>query len=110
MTYKVRLTKVAADDVDEAFRWIAEDAPEAADEWYEGLLRRIQLLKTLPTRCPLIREAPSLRRDVRQFLYGKHRILFVIAGANVLILRVWHGARRSVRRSDLKDDTPGAAK
>lgn len=103
MTHKVLLTPRAAADAEAAYRWIAREAPDTAVDWYNGLLEAISTLDTLPNRCPLAREAPALRREVRQLLYGKYRILFVIDGKAVRILHVRHGARRSVRRPDLEE-------
>jgi plasmid stabilization system protein ParE len=106
MTHKVLLTPRAAGDAEAVYRWIARDAPDTAIDWYNGLLDAFDSLNSLPNRCPLAREAPSLRRDVRQLLYGKYRILFVIEGKLVRILHVRHGARRDVRRADLAERKP----
>jgi plasmid stabilization system protein ParE len=103
MTHKVLLTPRAAEDAESVYRWIARDAPDTAVDWYHGLLDAFASLDSLPNRCPLAREAPALRRDVRQLLYGNYRILFIIEGKIVRILRVRHGARRDLRRPDLEE-------
>jgi plasmid stabilization system protein ParE len=103
MTHKVLLTPKATEDAEAIYRWIAGDAPDTAVDWYHGLLDALASLDALPNRCPLAREARTLRRDVRQLLYGNYRILFIIDGKVVRILRVRHGARRDLRRKDFEE-------
>jgi len=104
MTHKVLLTPKAAEDAEAIYRWIAGDAPDTAADWYHGLLDAFASLDALPNRCPVAREARRLRRDVRQLLHGNYRILFIIEGRVVRILRVRHGAMRACAVGILKEE------
>jgi hypothetical protein len=65
--------------------------------WYNGLIRKVNSLKTHPTRCPLAAESGKFPVDVRELRYGKrgsaYRILFTIRGDAFHILYVEHTAR-----------------
>jgi len=100
--YKTRLTPKANKDIDEADQWRFVQAPEAADRWLLGLLDAIEDLRTLPHRCPLAREGRDLGRpDLRQSIYEKYRILFVIQDRTIAVLHVRHGNRNSAEAKDL---------
>ena len=73
MTYQVFLTDRAARDLEEAYRWYAERAPEAAIRWYNGFLDAIHSLAGDPERCPLAAESRKVLVEVRQLLYGRRR-------------------------------------
>lgn len=97
--FTVLLSAEAGSNIEEAWHWIAESDPEAADRWYEGLIAALKTLDKLPRRCPI---APETRLglihvEIRQLLYGngywKYRILFAIEGNKVLVSHVRHGAR-----------------
>jgi plasmid stabilization system protein ParE len=98
MRYPVEITDPAWFELQEAYDWLAQRAPDAADRWKAGLLTAIQRLETSPQRCALAPEAVYFGREVRQLLYGKrnnkYRILFEIRDKSVIVLRIRHGARR----------------
>lgn len=94
MAFRVDITETAADDMERAFDYIAGDAPRNASKWYRRLLKRIDSLKTFPHRCQIAHESSLLGFEVRQLMYGPYRILFIVEGSRVLILRVRHGAQR----------------
>ena len=91
--YKVYPTEPALADVDEAFLWIYDQAPDAAIEWYEGIIEAFELLSRLPLRCPLAHESVLFNEGIRHLLYGRYRILYTVEGKTVYILRVRHHAR-----------------
>lgn len=97
MTYAVLITPTALAEVQEAYEWLAEQSPPAAERWRAALLDAVQSLETLPTRCSLAPESEWLGREIRQLLHGKrrgvYRILFEIRRKTVYVLRVRHGAR-----------------
>src|SRR5690349_14417912 len=96
--YKAEATNRALADVDEAFLWIYDEAPEAALRWYDGLIESFKKLTRMPFRCPLAREDPFFDDDVRQLLYGRYRIIFTVKEKTVFILSVRHE-----KRDDLTD-------
>ncbi len=100
MTYRIETTDEADADAERAYRWIANQAPERASDWYNGLLDAVDSLKEHPMRCPLAPEDQGFRPTIRQLLYGKrtgiYRVLFMIRDDTVYVLRILHGARQSL--------------
>lgn len=96
--YEVVISAEAENNILVAFAWIEEADPKAAGEWYDGLIRALRSLSTLPERCSVAPESKLglVDCEVRQLLYGrgywKYRILFVI-GNRVEIAHIRHGAR-----------------
>jgi len=96
--YRVLVLPRAAAEIEEAYLWIAERAPEGAVKWFNGLHSVIGTLETFPERCPHAPEDDFFQQEIRQLIYGKrigrYRILFTIDGNTVYILHVRHGARK----------------
>ena len=61
MKYRVIIEPPAGAEMEKAFRWIAERAPQSAGKWFDGLETAIQTLDTFPERCPL---AQRLRQEM----------------------------------------------
>lgn len=104
MTYRVVLTDRAARDLDEAYRWCAEQAPETAVGWYNGFVDALNSLAHNPERCPVAAETQKLSVEVRQLLYGQrrsYRALFLVREETVVVLHIRHTARRTPTPGDL---------
>lgn len=95
--YAVRILPSAYPDIEEAFLWIASQAPEAAERWRDGFFEAIDGLSVFPERNPLAAEAKQHKRKLRQLLYGDrrgtYRILYEVVGLEARVLHVRHGAR-----------------
>lgn len=104
MKYEVVIMPSAEGELEAAYLWIAEQAPEAAAGWYNGVLDAILTLETFPERCPLAPESRAFDHDIRQLIHGKrhyaYRILFDVAGRTVRILHIRHGARKRLTPED----------
>lgn len=98
MTYTVLVAVFARNDADEVFDWIAMDSGAAAERWLEGLDLVFASLRTFPNRGKLAPEGRRIRRQVRQLMYGRYRIIYVVVGDEVRVLHVRHGARRPLRK------------
>src|SRR5437764_828283 len=101
MEYEIRLSAPALADASEVVARIATEYVRMAARWFTGLLKAISSLRTFPERCPLAPEADAFQREIRQLFYGKrrnrYRILFVVDGDLVNILRILHGAGESLK-------------
>ena len=98
MTYHLIIEPTAGRGIREAVRWKTAHAfPALAARWYNGLLKKIDTLKTHPNRCPLAAESHKFPEDIRELLYGRrrntYRIIFTLRGDTVHILYVEHAAR-----------------
>lgn len=100
MKYKVIVQPDAERDIEEAYAWLAEQSPGAAERWLEALITLVDSLETFPERCALAPESEAFDVEIRQLLHGVYRILFTVAGKKVHVLHVRHGARRSLTPDD----------
>jgi plasmid stabilization system protein ParE len=100
LSFRVIIQRRAHREIDEAYEWIARDAPHRALRWVDGIQRAIATLADNPRRCPRAREAEGHPDDdVRQLVYGRrgtYRIIFLIRGETVSVLSVRHSARQPV--------------
>jgi len=96
--YTVVIADKASADVEEAYDWLAQRAPAAAQKWKLGLLDAIARLESLPNACSVAPESSYFGREIRQLLYGKgqhkYRVLFEVRETKVVVLRVRHSSRR----------------
>jgi plasmid stabilization system protein ParE len=101
MAFEVKYTARAENDLDVILSWLlAKGAGETGLRWFLGLRKAVGTLRDLPYRCMLARENDSVPFEMRQLLYGRkphvYRILFMIEGNTVSILRIRHGRRDSL--------------
>ena len=110
MESRIKVARRAVVDADEAFDWIARYAPRTAARWYTKLFAAIDSLETNPARCSIASESDAFPEVVRQLLFGKRRtafrILFVIRGEMVLVLRIVRCARQSLTVDELSENEP----
>jgi plasmid stabilization system protein ParE len=87
MEYAVEVTQIAAAEIDTAYEWIKERAPDAAERWYAGLMAALSSLRHDPRRCARVLTAEFVDSEIRQLVYGRrrgrYRILFAIHGDTV---------------------------
>lgn len=102
MAYRVAVTEVAAAEIDSAYEWIEERAPDAAERWYDGLMAAVGSLRHHPRRYARVPMAESDGPEIRQLIYGRrrgqYRVLFVVHEDTVEVLNVRHSARAPIRR------------
>jgi len=100
MKYRVQISQLASEQIDEAYLWLAQQT-EKAWAWHEGLMDAIASLEENPLRCPHIPEDEDFLREARHLLYGgkrhAYRIIFEVAGDVVTIMQIRHGARKGLR-------------
>ncbi len=99
-SYTVFIEERAQGDMEQAYLWLVENAPEYAADWFNSLLDSVAKLESFPERCPLAPENESglFTHEIRQLLHGKrqhkYRILYWIDGDSVRVIRIVHGARK----------------
>ena len=89
--FRVSITRAAENDIDQAWSFIAQDSPEAADKFISE--EQIETLEIFPNRCALIPENGILGTRYRHMVYGDYRTVFRVARRTVYVLRVIYGAR-----------------
>lgn len=105
--FDVVITPSAELDIQENYRWwYVNRSQEQAIRWYVALYNSIENLRDVSDRCPLASEAESLETPIRQLSFGlgrlpSHRVIFVIADQQVVVLRVRHVSQSDLTRNDL---------
>lgn len=102
MRFNIEITARAEVEIEQAYRWIYQDAPSRAAAWRRKLLERTDSLNSFPERCPLAPEAATFGQEIHQLLFGVYRILFIIQGDTIYVLHVRHGARRHLEPTEDK--------
>lgn len=94
---KVVWSELAVERAYDEARYIAEDKPEAALRWLDGLFRCTDRLERFPKSGEIV---PEIRRDeYRQIAYRSHRVIYRIDRHQVSILVV----RRFKRLLDITE-------
>lgn len=104
MSFEVLVTERAARELSQAADWIAMDAPETANRWFNGFVAAIQTLAENPQRCSIARENDRFPYELRQLLYGRkrsYRALFSIRGSKIVVLSIRHNALYDLTPEDL---------
>ena len=108
MKYQLIIQPPALDDLERAYQWVAERAPESAACWFNRFLDALETLKEHPQRCGLAPEGELVGQEVRQLLYGRrggvYRVLFIIGDREVRVLHIRHSARQTMTEEELLDD------
>ncbi len=103
MRFDVVIHPSAATELEEAYRWIANESEVNANQWYNNLLRKMETLTQTPNRCPPAPERKYANQNFRQLIFGPYRIIFLIDGNCVRVLHVRHGARRPIGEPFMPD-------
>ena len=95
MRYEVLLTEGAERDLEEIYNHIAEfDSPDRADYVLDRLLEVAGRLAAFPDRGPHPKELQALGiREYRQAFFKPYRLIYRIAGRQVLIYLIADGRR-----------------
>ena len=91
MNYSIEITPQALNDIEAAYRWIANNLGTTfVKQWYQDLTKAIDSLKVFPNRCAIVHEAEGFDAIVRQRQIGKYRILFTVKAETVTVFSVRH--------------------
>jgi plasmid stabilization system protein ParE len=83
---KVVWSELAIERAYDEARYIAEDKPEAALAWLEGLFESTDRLERFPKSGKMVPEIG--RTEYRQLVYRSHRIVYRLEAKQVSILTV----------------------
>ncbi len=88
---KLRWTEEAASWLEEIYRYIAQDDPQAALRVVTSIYEKAQMLSSFPRMGHAYRSEPE--GEIRILLYGHYRIAYLIRSEDVIeILGVFHTA------------------
>jgi plasmid stabilization system protein ParE len=107
MTHRVILQRLAVQDLDDAFAWAARKAPVTAARWLDRFKTALQRLDTNPQYCRRAREDRKVDVELREILFGKtpnvYRVIFMIDGDTVRVLRIRRAQRRPLTRNQIDE-------
>jgi toxin ParE1/3/4 len=88
---KIEWTLEAAIWLEDIFKYIAEDNPEAAGRVVEGIYYKVQVLSEFPEIGYLYRKEHD--SDIRVLLYGHYRIAYLYQNPDsIKILGIFHSS------------------
>ena len=90
--YNVRFLQEALDDLEEIVLYIAQDSRAAALRMYDEIIGRAHVLADFPKRGRPVPEAKMQKAGYRMLLVKPYIAFYRVAGREVLIYRVIHGA------------------
>jgi len=102
MSYRVRLTLEAKQQVKAISNYIAQGSPQYATRWRRNIRGRLRSLSSLPERLEIAYLARDVGRDIRRTFYGAYQILYTIDHDVVVVLTVRHGARRPLTLDEVR--------
>ncbi len=93
MTYELVYTGRAKSDLQAAADYIAQQAPETANRWFNGFVAALDTLRQNPASYGLAPESDYCSLEVRQFIYRTksrraNRALYTVRGSTVYILAI----------------------
>ena len=105
MSCRVRLQRLANQDLEEAYARAARNAPQAAARWLDRFQSALHVLSHNPERCPFAKENAKVDLELREFHFGNKphvfRVIFTIDGETVRILRIRRAQRRFLTRKEI---------
>lgn len=91
--YKVKIFPTAQQDFREVIDYLNTLSPQAADEYYDLLLKEISSLEHMPERCPHVRDLALAAKGYRYLIVKNYLIFYVVQGDTVQIRRIQYARR-----------------
>ena len=107
MAYQLRYTATAAVELRAATDWIAERAPDTAEEWFEGFVELLATLRVNALVHGLAPENSLVGIEVRQIVYRTksrrfNRALYTVTDDTVVILGIRRPGQPLLSKRDLR--------
>ena len=105
MTFHVNVTVRARRDVERVVNAVRTKTPINASRWHARVWASFGRLKYLPSRFGRCDESDDLGLEIREYVFGKRqgafRVVYLIDGQTVHILRVIHASHGPLTLDDL---------
>jgi plasmid stabilization system protein ParE len=102
MKYNIILELTAEKEIAKSYEWGVENwGVVQANKWYQSLMKTIAKLDSFPHRHPLAPESKEFNIEIRQIVFQRYRILFLVSDDTVYVLyfrTAYH------QKTDLIDD------
>jgi plasmid stabilization system protein ParE len=106
MRYKIAVLRRAEADVQTIYNWLKKRSTDGAIRWLDALRDAIQRLTADAATHAKGAESSKLSLDIRESYFKtrhgrRYRIVYLIAGDQIRVLRIRGPGQRPLRRSDL---------
>ncbi|MEZ6060054.1 MAG: type II toxin-antitoxin system RelE/ParE family toxin [Planctomycetaceae bacterium] len=108
MAFEVELSERAGRDFENAFRYIADRAPQNAKRWRTRMGQAFSQLASLAGSLGEAPESRDTQVQIRQMLVGSYRILYTIRGDVAFVLTIRHAAMQFLPADELSRMTDDA--
>ncbi len=92
--YKVKIYKVAQQDMRDIAEYLNTLSPQAAIKYYDKIVEGISSLANMPKRIPLVKDTTLRLRGYRTLIVGSYIVFFAVKGDTVEIRRILYGRRQ----------------
>jgi plasmid stabilization system protein ParE len=93
MTYRIHVNAAAIADMQAIHAYLDESSPKAAQRLLGLFEASIEALADFPKRYPVAPESSRSSTEIRHLPVGNYRILYIIIGETVQVLRIRHSAQ-----------------
>jgi toxin ParE1/3/4 len=80
---------LAIDRVSEIAEYIAQDSPEAAENWVDTVFDKVANLEAFPESGRVVPDTSN--RTIRELIYGNYRIVYRVEEERISVFTVRHG-------------------
>jgi len=95
--YKVIISPAAQNDFLDIVEHLDTLSPDAAEQYYELFMEKMNMLATTPESCPLARDTQLRLRGYRMLSIENYIVFYVLTGKTVELRRILY-ARRQYER------------
>lgn len=88
---RVRWTEGAGSDLEDIFEFIAQDSPRYARSTITAIKTTAHSAALHPRSGRIVTEIGN--PDIREYFYGRYRVMYRITGAEIEVLSVFHSSR-----------------
>lgn len=86
---KIIWSPLAVDRVSEIAAYIAQENPEAAENWVNTVFKKVGDLKRFPESGRIVPETGN--KTIRELIYGNYRLIYRLEEKRISMLTVRHG-------------------
>jgi len=87
MKYKIVLELTAEREIAKSYQWGEKNwGISQTKKWYNSLMKAIAGLENFPNRHPLAPESKEFNIEIRQIVFQRYRVLFIVSDDTVCVL------------------------
>jgi addiction module RelE/StbE family toxin len=86
---KIIWSPLAIERVSETAAYIAQENPDAAENWVNRVFQKVEDLKSFPESGRVVPETEN--KSIRELIYGNYRLIYRLEEKRISVLTVRHG-------------------